>query len=100
MDQNKRLYNTIDVLTELISFAFSNDIIAMNLIDLTALLNNGGHEESRLYEYISETVAESKEYTKSIVIFELDSLAGVSVSSSDGMGKSLSHSLSNVKLYE
>ena len=72
----------------------------MQLIDLQGIINNGGHEENKVFEVVSECVAELKEYGKSMLVINLDSLVGVNTSQSDSMGKSYSYSISNIKLFD
>ncbi len=77
-----------------------NDIDSAQLIDNLSLQKNGCFDDKECSEYILEVLAELKQYDKSMVVFNLDRLSGVSISQSDSMGKSLSYSISSHKMYD
>jgi hypothetical protein len=88
-----------NILSDLARFAFENNLHSMQLIDLQSLINNAAYDDSKAQENINEIIYEMNEYPKSMLIIDLDSVVGSSISESDGMGKSTSKSITNQKLF-
>lgn len=89
-----------ELYNDLIQYAYVNEIDSAQLVDNLSLQNNGCFDDKQCVDSIIEMLTELKNYKKSMLIFNLDSLVGINVSQSDGMGKSLSYSLGTTKLMD
>ena len=72
----------------------------LQLIDLNLLSSRGAYEEKKIFETLRERYDECMEYKRSMIVYDLDSLIGVTESESDSsMGVSTSTNLVNHGVY-
>jgi len=93
-------YTTASVLPLLASFGVNRALDYIQLIDLDLLLALAAYDDNRALENITDRVSECRRYPKSMLIFDLDSLVGVSDNESvSNMGTSKSFSLGNARIF-
>jgi hypothetical protein len=96
----KRANNSFTVIPKIVEFATSRKIDFLLLMDQDFLLSNNAFDETKIMENITEKMQEFDCYDKSMLIIDVDSIAGmVSSTSHSSMGPSTSFSLADNKLY-
>lgn len=92
--------NSFQVIPKLVEFASQRGIDFILLMDQDFLLANNAFDESKIKENITEKMQEFNCYEKSLLIVDVDSLAGMTKSVSESsMGGSTSYNLSDSKVY-
>ena len=89
-----------EVLPLLLKMGIKQNVDFFQMFDTAMLLNNAAFDDNTIMETILEKKGEWEQYSKSMAIFDVDSLIGVNENVSDSsMGQSLSHSITNNKLW-
>ncbi len=91
-----------DIVPSIIDFSSNtnHEIDFIQLFDLDFLLNNSSFDDSKTLENLADKIQEISQYDRSMLILDVDSLAGTSCSKSESsMGPSDSYSISNQKLF-
>ena len=92
---------TSDLVPFLISLATHLDTPCFQLIDSNMMLANSAFDQSAAFEIVIEKMLEFKEYANSMVIFDADTLVGVSENMSDSaMSESVSYSIHNTEIWQ
>lgn len=87
----------MDILAQ---FCFDYNVDEIKMINLPFLVNSQAFQDEKQFEKINETIEELKEYNKSMLIIDIDTLIGTQISeSSSSMGPSISKSISNSKMF-
>jgi hypothetical protein len=72
----------------------------LQLIDINLLSSQSAYDEKKIFEILKERYDECMEYKRSMIIYDLDSLIGVSKNESESsMGTSISSSIANQNVY-
>jgi hypothetical protein len=72
----------------------------VQVFDIDWIVSNAAYDDSKMMEILVERISECREYSRSMMIFDLDSLIGVNNNQSNSnMGLSMSYSLNNQKLF-
>jgi len=89
-----------DIIPLIAKFAVERDLDFIQLIDADVLASNAAYDEQTRMEVLTDRQQECRGYSKSLMIIDLDSLVGVSMSNSiSNMGPSLSYSFVNQNLF-
>ncbi|CAF3790646.1 unnamed protein product [Rotaria sp. Silwood1] len=101
--EHKLLPNETSVqslLERLTVYGKDRNVQLLQLIDLNLLASQGAYDEKKVFETLKERYDECVAYTRSMIIYDLDSLVGVNKSESDSsMGRSMSSSVVNQSVY-
>ena len=90
-----------DVLVECAVIAQTLEVEVIQILDLSMLLANAAYDDNKAAEIFQEKVDESCQYKSSLLIVDLDSLVGSSVSVTDSsMGQSVSSSITNTRMFQ
>ncbi|CAF3710688.1 unnamed protein product [Rotaria sordida] len=88
------------LLERLTVYGKDRNVQLLQLIDLNLLASQGAYDEKKVFETLKERYDECVAYTRSMIIYDLDSLVGVNKSESDSsMGRSMSSSVVNQSVY-
>ncbi|CAF3715074.1 unnamed protein product [Rotaria sp. Silwood1] len=89
-----------NLLERLTVYGKDRNVQLLQLIDLNLLASQGAYDEKKVFETLKERYDECVAYTRSMIIYDLDSLVGVNKSESDSsMGRSMSSSVVNQSVY-
>lgn len=88
------------LLERITSYGNDRNVQLLQLIDLNLLSSKGAYEEKKIFETLKERYDECMEYKRSMIIYDLDSLIGVSKNESESsMGTSVTSSVVNQSIY-
>lgn len=91
---------TDDCIGDLLKLSIDNDVEFIQMFDVTMLLGNAAFDDITVMECVEEKLKEWKEYARSMAIFDVDSLIGVTENISDSsLGQSSSYSITNNRLW-
>ena len=91
---------THDVIPTLLKLSISENVEFLQMFDTSMLLNNAAFDDNTVMECVLEKLGEWQQYQRSMAIFDVDSLIGVSENMSDSsMGQSNSYSITNNRLW-
>jgi hypothetical protein len=91
---------THDVIPALLKLSISENVEFLQMFDTSMLLNNAAFDDNTVMECVLEKLGEWQQYQRSMAIFDVDSLIGVSENMSDSsMGQSSSYSITNNRLW-
>lgn len=85
------------LLARLIQGCSTRNIDTIQIIDLNFLTKQNATEESQIFEVLTTIFLECDEYSKSMLVFDIDSLIMLSTNDSE---TSKSTSISNIRLYQ
>lgn len=92
---------TSDLVPMLLVFAVMFKIPYFQLIDSNLIMSNSAFEQSTAIEMILEKLNEYDQYEDSMMVFDADTLVGISESMSDSsMSESLSYSIQNTSIWQ
>ena len=90
-----------DVIDPLLKLSISENVDFIQMFDTSMLLNNVAFDDNTVMECVLERMSEWEQYSRSMAIFDVDSLVGVSENMSDSsMGQSSSYSITNNRLWQ
>lgn len=88
------------LLERLTVYGKDRNVQLLQVIDLNLLASQGAYDEKKVFETLKERYDECVAYPRSMIIYDLDALVGVSKSESDSsMGRSTSSSVVNQSVY-
>ena len=92
---------THDVISTLLKLSINENIDFIQMFDTSMLMNNAAFDDNTVMECVLEKLSEWQQYPRSMAIFDVDSLIGVSENMSDSsMGQSNSYSITNNRLWQ
>ena len=92
---------TYDVIPTLLKLSISENVDFIQMFDTSMLLNNAAFDDNTVMECVMEKLGEWQQYPRSMAIFDVDSLIGVTENMSDStMGQSNSYSITNNRLWQ
>lgn len=92
---------TYDVIPTLLKLSINENVDFIQMFDTSMLLNNAAFDDNTVMECVMEKLDEWQQYPRSMAIFDVDSLIGVSENMSDSsMGQSNSYSITNNRLWQ
>ena len=92
--------NLQQLLERLTFYGNDRNVQLIQLIDLNLLSSQGAYDQQKIFETLKERYDECMEYKRSMIIYDLDSLIGVSKNESESsMGTSVSSSVVNQNVY-
>lgn len=96
-----RVNLTHDVIPTLLQLSISENVDFIQMFDTSMLLNNASYDDSTVMECIMEKIGEWQQYSRSMAIFDVDSLIGVNENISDSsLGQTSSYSIQNNRLWQ
>jgi len=99
LSEEKRF--TSDLVPILLLFAIIFDVPYFQLIDTELILSNAAFDENTAIEAILEKYSEYKQYVNAMMVYDADTLVGISESMSDSsMNESLSYSIQNSRIWQ
>ena len=85
----------------LLLFAILFDVPYFQLIDTELILSNAAFDKNTAIEVILEKYSEFKHYVNAMMVYDADTLVGISESMSDSsMNESLSYSIQNSRIWQ
>ena len=91
---------THDVIPSLLNLSIAENIDFIQMFDTNMLLNNAAFDDNTVMECIVEKVGEWEQYPRSMALFDVDPLIGITENMSDSsMGQSSSYSIANNRLW-
>ena len=91
---------THDVMPSLLNLSNDENIDFIQMFDTNMLLNNAAFDDNTVIECVVEKVGEWEQYARSMALFDVDPLIGITENMSDSsMGQSSSYSISNTRLW-
>lgn len=109
-DQSIRLIETLvlndaklthDCIAELLKLSLKENVEFIQMFDVSMLLSNAAFDDNTIMECVLEKKDEWQQYKRSMAIFDVDSLIGVTENMSDSsMGQSNSYSITNNRLWQ
>ncbi len=92
---------TYEVVPFLLKLSIAENVDFLQMFDTSMLMSNAAFDDNTVMECVLEKINEWKEYPRSMAIFDVDSLIGVSENMSDSsMGQSNSYSITNNRLWQ
>ncbi|CAF4671549.1 unnamed protein product, partial [Rotaria sp. Silwood2] len=92
--------NVQTLLERLTNYGNSRNVQLLQLIDLNLLASQGAYDEKKVYETLKDRYDECVSYSRSMIVYDLDTLVGVNKSESDSnMGLSNTKSIHNQSIY-
>ncbi|RNA37872.1 ribosome biogenesis ATPase RIX7 [Brachionus plicatilis] len=92
---------THDVIPTLVKLSIHQNVDFIQMFDTSMLLSNAAFDDNTVMECVMEKLGEWQQYPRSMAIFDVDSLIGVSENMSDSsMGQSNSYSITNNRLWQ
>ncbi|CAF4361475.1 unnamed protein product [Didymodactylos carnosus] len=97
---NENETNLQQLLARITRYGGDRNVQLLQLIDLNLLSSQSAYNETKIFETLKERYDECVAYDRSLIVYDLDSLIGVSKSESDSStGKSSSFSIVNQNIY-
>ncbi|RMZ96816.1 cell division control 48 [Brachionus plicatilis] len=98
---NQKIKFACDLVSILLVLALIFKVPYFQLIDSNFILSNSAYEQSTAIEFILEKLNEYEQYKNSMIVFDADTLVGISESMSDSfMSESLSYSIQNSSIWQ
>jgi hypothetical protein len=99
-DLNDTEHSLQQLLERITAYGDNRNVQLLQLIDLNLLSSKGAYDEKKIFETLKERYDECIAYKRSMIVYDLDSLIGVSRSESESsMGTSVSSSVVNQSIY-
>ena len=92
--------NVQTLLERLTDYGKSSNVQLLQLIDLNLLASQSAYDQTKIYETLKDRYDESVSYSRSMIIYDLDTLVGVNKSENgSGTGALISYTISNQSIY-
>jgi hypothetical protein len=88
-----------DLVPLILDFCIKNNVDHIQLVDIDLTINSGTSNEDNICELVSEKIDENEKLDRSLLLFDVDGLIGVSESQTDS-SESKSYSIQNQRLWQ
>ena len=97
---NSNETNVQTLLERLTAYGKSRGVQLLQLIDLNLLASQSAYDQTKIYETLKDRYDEYVSYSRSMIIYDLDTLVGVNKSENDSSaGASISYTINNQSIY-